>query len=72
MSDHTYRLIEIAGTSTEGVSQAIANGVDRAAATLRGLDWFEVTSIRGFVDNDTVQHFQVQMKVGFRLEDKVD
>jgi dodecin len=71
MSNHTYRLIEIAGTSTEGVTEAIQNGVTRAAQTLRGLDWFEVSSIRGYIADNSVQHFQVQMKVGFRLEDGV-
>jgi flavin-binding protein dodecin len=69
MSNHTYRLTEIVGTSTEGVSEAIVNGVNRAGKTLRALDWFEVNSIRGYIDANSVQHFQVQMKVGFRLED---
>lgn len=69
MPDHTYRLTEIVGTSTEGVNEAIVNGVNRAAKTLRELDWFEVNSIRGYIDENSVQHFQVQMKVGFRLED---
>jgi dodecin len=70
MSNHTYRLVEIAGTSTEGVTEAIRNGVDRAAATLRGLDWFEVVSIRGYIAENAVRHFQVQMKVGFRLDER--
>jgi flavin-binding protein dodecin len=69
MANHTYRLTEIVGTSTVGVSEAIANGVERATKTLRGLDWFEVGSIRGYIDESSIQHFQVQMKVGFRLED---
>lgn len=69
MSDRTYRVTEIVGTSPEGVEQAIRNGISRAAQTLRHLDWFEVTEIRGQIDNGEVAHVQVTMKVGFRLED---
>jgi flavin-binding protein dodecin len=57
------------GTSAESVDQAIRNGVRRAAQTLRHLDWFEVTQIRGHVVDGEVEHFQVTMKIGFRLED---
>ena len=69
MSDHTYRVTEIVGTSPDSVHQAIRNGVARAAQTLRNLDWFEATEIRGQIVNGEVEHFQVTMKVGFRLED---
>lgn len=69
MSDHIYRVTEIVGTSEEGVDQAIRNGLGRAAETLRHLDWFEVTEIRGQIDQGEVAHFQVGMKIGFRLED---
>ncbi|KUF13606.1 MULTISPECIES: dodecin [Streptomyces] len=69
MSDHTYRVTEIVGTSHEGVDQAIRNGIERASQTLRGLDWFEVTQVRGHIEDGEIQHFQVGMKVGFRLED---
>ncbi|WP_433501029.1 dodecin [Sphaerimonospora sp. CA-214678] len=69
MSDRTYRVTEIVGTSTESVDQAIGNGIRRAAQTLRHLDWFEVTEIRGQIVDGEVAHFQVGMKVGFRLED---
>jgi flavin-binding protein dodecin len=65
----TYKIVELAGTSTESVQQAIRNGVSRANQTLRNLDWFEVTGIRGHIENGEVQHFQVEMKVGFRLDD---
>jgi flavin-binding protein dodecin len=51
------------------VEQAIRNGIDRAAQTLRNVEWFEVTEIRGQVDDGAVAHFQVGLKVGFRLED---
>ncbi|QEV21562.1 MULTISPECIES: dodecin [Streptomyces] len=69
MSDHTYRVTEIVGTSHEGVDQAIRNGIARASQTLRSLDWFEVTQVRGHIENGEIQHYQVGLKVGFRLED---
>jgi dodecin len=69
MANHTYRVTEIVGTSPDSVHQAIRNGVARAAQTLRNLDWFEATQIRGQIVNGEVEHFQVTMKVGFRLED---
>lgn len=69
MSDHTYRVTEIVGTSAESVQQAIRNGVARAAQTLRDVEWFETTEIRGHIVDGEVGHFQVTMKVGFRLED---
>ncbi|AVH94246.1 MULTISPECIES: dodecin [Streptomyces] len=70
MSNHTYRVTEIVGTSTEGVDQAIRNGIERASQTLRGLDWFEVTQVRGHLVDGTIEHYQVGLKVGFRLEDE--
>lgn len=69
MTDRTYRMTEIVGTSPESVQQAIRNGVHRAGETVRHLDWFEVSQIRGTVEDGEIGHFQVQMKVGFRLED---
>ena len=68
MSERTYRVTEIVGTSPEGVDHAIRNGIRRAAQTLRHLDWFEVTEIRGHIVDGEVAHFQVGLKVGFRLE----
>jgi len=67
--NRTYRVTEIVGTSTDGVDAAIKNGVQRAAETLRHLDWFEVTEIRGHLVDGELDHVQVGMKVGFRLED---
>jgi flavin-binding protein dodecin len=64
----TYRIIEIAGTSPDGVSEAMQAGVERAAKSLRGLDWVEVRSIRGHIEEDQIAHFQVEMRVGFKLE----
>ena len=68
MSERTYRVTEIVGTSPEGVEQAIRGALHRAAQTLRHLDWFEVTQIRGSIGDDARPSYQVAMKVGFRLE----
>lgn len=71
MADNrVYKLVEIVGTSEKGFAEAVATGVERAAQTLRNLDWFEVTELRGRVANDKVSQYQVKMKVGFRLEDE--
>ena len=70
MSSRTYRVTEIVGTSPEGIDQAIKNGITRAARTLRHVDWFEVTQMRGHLEDGEVEHFQVTMKLGFRLEDE--
>lgn len=67
--NRTYRVTELVGTSTTGLDDAISNGIGRAAQTLRHLDWFEVTEIRGYIVNGQIEHYQVGMKVGFRLED---
>lgn len=69
MTDRTYRVTEIVGTSPESVDTAIRNGLRRAGETLRHLDWFEVTEVRGQIVDGEVAHFQVGLKVGFRLED---
>lgn len=69
MANRTYVVNEIVGTSDQDVNTAIRNGIRRATQTLRHLDWFEVTQIRGQMENGEVAHFQVGMKVGFRLED---
>lgn len=69
MTDHTYRVTEIVGTSREDISAAIRNGVSRAGETLRLLDWFEVTQIRGHIVDGEIEHYQVGLKVGFRLEE---
>ncbi|MGY1703462.1 dodecin [Geodermatophilus sp. SYSU D00697] len=69
MSDHVYRVIEIVGSSTTGVDDAISNGIDRAGRTLEHLDWFEVSQIRGHIADQRVAHYQVTMKVGFTLRD---
>ncbi|WP_328956173.1 dodecin [Kitasatospora purpeofusca] len=69
MSEHVYRVTEIVGSSTESIDAAIRNGVERASRTLRNLDWFEVTQVRGHLADGGIQHFQVGLKIGFRLDD---
>jgi flavin-binding protein dodecin len=69
VANRTYRVTEIVGTSPEGIDQAVRNGLHRAAETLRHIDWFEVTEVRGHVVDGQIDHVQVGMKVGFRLED---
>lgn len=68
MPGRTYRVTEVVGTSSEGVDDAIKGAIGRAARTLRGLDWFEVTEIRGHIVDGQLGHVQVGLKVGFRLE----
>jgi dodecin len=70
MSDHTYVVNEIVGTSTMDVNDAIRNGIKRASRTLRNLDWFEVVEVRGDIQDNEVAHYQVTLKVGFRLDDR--
>ncbi|MER7849172.1 dodecin [Kitasatospora sp. NPDC096077] len=69
MTDHVYRVTEIVGSSPESVDAAIRNAVERASRTLRNLDWFEVGQVRGHLEDGRVKHYQVCIKVGFRLED---
>ena len=68
MSDHVYKSIEITGSSTTGVEDAIRNAVARAGKTLHSLRWFQVTEVRGAVDGTAVAHWQVTMKLGFTLD----
>lgn len=68
MTHHTYKKIEIVGTSPESFARAVDDGVRKAAQTLRHLDWFEVTELRGRIDAGRVVEYQVGMKVGLRLE----
>ena len=68
MSNHVYKLLEVVGTSTAGTDDAIRNAIETAAKTVRNIDWFEVMETRGHVVNGKVAHFQVTVKIGFRLE----
>ena len=69
MPGRTYRVTEVVGTSSEGVDDAIKGAIGRASRTLRGLDWFEVTEIRGHIVDGELGHVQVGLKVGFRLDE---
>jgi flavin-binding protein dodecin len=69
MAEHIYRIAEIVGTSPNGVDDAIRNAVGRASRTLRNIDWFEMTEIRGHLAEGEVADWQVTVKIGFRLDD---
>ncbi|HAP89235.1 MAG TPA: dodecin family protein [Arthrobacter bacterium] len=68
MSNHTYSITEIVGTSEEGVDAAVRNGIAEASKTLRNLDWFEVKEIRGHLEDGKIANWQVRVKLGFRHE----
>jgi flavin-binding protein dodecin len=68
MSNHVYKQIELVGSSTESSDDAITRAIDRASQTLRNLEWFEVTSVRGHIEGNRVAHWQVAIKVGMRIE----
>ncbi|SNS66628.1 dodecin [Rhodococcoides kyotonense] len=68
MSDNVYRVTEIVGTSTESTDDAVRKAIARASTTLNNLDWFEVVETRGHIENGAIAHFQVTVKVGFKLE----
>lgn len=67
--DNVYKKVEVVGSSTKSVTDAIDTAIARTAKTLDNLDWFEVGTIRGHIDGDKVAHYQVELKVGFRLKD---
>jgi flavin-binding protein dodecin len=69
MSDHTYKLIELTGTSTKGIEEAVNNAISKASESIHNLRWFKVTETRGDIDNNAVAHWQVTIKVGFTLDD---
>jgi flavin-binding protein dodecin len=69
MSNHVYHVTEVVGSSTTSVDDAIRKAIERSARTLRNLDWFETTEIRGRLENGEIAYFQVTLKVGFRLEE---
>ena len=70
MSDHVYKVIELAGSSNKSTDDAIQNAITRASQTLKHLDWFEVVETRGHIADGKIAHYQVVLKVGFRLEDE--
>ncbi len=68
-SHNVYKLVEIVGTSPDSFAAAVRSGVERASKTLHNLDWFEVTEMRGRIENGTVAQYQGKIKLGFRLDD---
>lgn len=69
MSEHVYKVVELTGSSPNGIEEAIRNAVARASRTLRDMRWFEVVETRGHIENGAIGHFQVTIRIGFRLED---
>jgi dodecin len=69
MSDHVYKSIEIIGSSSVGVEDAVRKAIAKASETLRNLRWFEVVETRGHIEGSRVAHWQVTLKIGFTLED---
>lgn len=69
MSAHTYKLIELVGSSPSSTDEAIRNAIAKASKTIKNIDWFQVTEVRGHIQSGEVAHFQVTLKVGFRIED---
>jgi flavin-binding protein dodecin len=69
MANHVYKSVEITGTSPDGVKEAVDGAIAKASQSLRNLDWFHVTDIRGQIEDGSVAHYQVTLKIGFRLED---
>lgn len=69
MSEHTYKLVELVGSSTSSIEDAIQSAISRACSTLENVRWFEVTDTRGHVENGKIKHYQVTVKVGFTLNE---
>lgn len=69
MSDHVYKLIELTGSSTTSIEDAVQNAVSRAAKTLHNIRWCQVTETRGHIENGVVKHWQVTLKVGFTMDE---
>jgi len=68
MSDHVYKKVEIVGSSKTSIEDAIQTAIKKASQSIKNLDWFEVTETRGHIENGNVGHYQVVLKVGFRLD----
>lgn len=69
MSSHVYKHIEITGASSKSMEDAVQQAITRASKSVRGMSWFEVTDSRGSIENDQVAHWQVTIKIGFRIDD---
>ncbi len=69
MTDHIYKSLELTGSSSTSIEEAVNNAITKASRTIHNLRWFEVSEIRGGIENNAVAHWQVTMKVGFTLDD---
>jgi flavin-binding protein dodecin len=69
MKDHVYKILDLAGSSDKSIEDAIQNAITRASKTIREMKWFEVLQTRGHIENGSVRHYQVVLRVGFTLED---
>jgi len=69
MSNHIYKSIELTGSSPDGMQQAIENAIGHAAQSVRNLRWFEVTGMRGHIEDGEIAHWQVTLKAGFALDE---
>lgn len=69
MTDHTYKHIELTGSSTESSDQAIQNAIAKAAESVKNMHWFNVVDTRGYIEDGGVKYWQVTIKIGFRIED---
>jgi flavin-binding protein dodecin len=67
MTNHTYKLVEIVGSSADGCDQAIQSAIAKAGETIKNIDWFEVVETRGHIEDGKVAHYQVTLKIGFRV-----
>lgn len=68
MTDHVYKKLEVTGSSTKGTDDAIRNAIKKASETVHNMDWFEVVETRGHIEDGQVAHWQVTLKIGFRLD----
>ncbi|MGH8094744.1 MAG: dodecin [Chthoniobacterales bacterium] len=68
MSDHVYKMLELVGSSQTGIEDAVLNAVAKAGQTVRNMRWFEVTEMRGHLEENKIHHWQVKVKIGFTLE----
>lgn len=69
MNDHIYKKIELTGSSTDSIEEAVRNAIAKASETVRNMRWFEVIESRGYIENEKVAYWQVTIKVGFTIED---
>ena len=68
MNDHVYKLVELTGSSSAGIEEAVQNAISKASESIHNIRWFQVVDTRGHVENGTIQHWQVTVKVGFTLD----